>query len=71
MGRIQGPSVASDLHIKRALKRLRLKPVPSPADTNVGSYDPEWAHPALAWIERRPACGRALVGRRVTLSDAE
>jgi hypothetical protein len=48
---------ASDLHIKRVLKRLRLKPVLSPADTSVGLYDPARAQPVLAWIERRLACG--------------
>jgi len=53
----KGQVRASDLHTKRALKRLRLKPVPSPADTSVGNYDPAWAQPVLAWIERRPACG--------------
>ncbi|HEV8193422.1 MAG TPA: hypothetical protein VGP82_18320 [Ktedonobacterales bacterium] len=48
---------ASDPHIKRALKRLRLKPVPSPAYARVGLNDPAWVQPVLAWIERRPACG--------------
>jgi hypothetical protein len=48
---------ASDLHIKQALKRLRLKPAPSPADTSVGLYDPAWVQVVHAWIDRHPARG--------------
>ena len=51
---------ASDLHIKRALKRLRRTYVPSAADTRVGRYDPANGRNRLARIarrERRPAGG--------------
>ena len=48
---------ASDLHIKQALKRLRLKPAPSPADTSVGLYDPAWVQVVRAWIDRHPERG--------------
>jgi hypothetical protein len=53
----KGQVKASDLHIKQALKRLRLKPAPSPADTSVGLYDPAWVQVVGAWIDRHPARG--------------
>lgn len=62
MNRRASPSGVSDQEwafVALYWKRLRLKPVPSLADTNVGLYNTGVgaAEPVLVWIERRLACG--------------